>query len=190
MSSDFLVFGKIQKINALSPITLSDIGKSCFVLARIQLRRDFFRLFDAYILFHLIHHSIEVYLKAFIAESGMKFKKEHNLVMLRENLSKLIKNQKLVDMLYSPDTSVLLKALDEVYAENKYGEVGYSIDLDKLRTTYDKLMHCLISSFFEYANREDRPIAKRIECVELTEAQVHLFDYGVHSFKLYVWPSV
>jgi HEPN domain-containing protein len=191
MNPAFLVFGKKQGVDALSPIILSDIGKSCFVLARIQLRKDFFQLSNSYIVFHLIHHSIETYLKAFLSEASINFDHIHKLVTLREEVTRLIQNQdKLLEILHSTDTTVLLRALDSVYAKNKYGEVGYHIDMEKLRATYDLLMEALISTFFEFANREDRPVAERIQCVELTEAQQLLFDYGDHPFKLLVWPSM
>jgi HEPN domain-containing protein len=191
MSQNFLSFGKIQGMDTLKSIKLSGIGKSCFVLVRIWLRRDFFKLLDAHVLFHLMHHSIEVYLKAIIVEAGKKFKNHHNLIELRNYLSSVaIKQDQLLDILYSKDVDALLNSLDSVYSKNKYGEVGYNIDIEKLRSTYDKLMHSLIISFFQCANRKDRPVAKNVEYIELTEAEERLFNYGDHPFKLYIWPSI
>jgi len=151
-------FGK-RDDSPLAVIILADIAKSSFVIARIQLRPDFFLLHLTYITFHLlhltyitfhlIHHSIETYLKAFLKKIDGDFPHEHSLINLRNLVVKKTIPSSLEETLQSDEVSKFLATLDGAYAGGKYGEmVASGFDVDDLRKIYDVLMREFIVSFF------------------------------------------
>ena len=157
------------------------IGKGSFVLARIafNLPLGFFTFLPT--TFYLMHHSIEVFIKAFLVIEKIKYqhgKEGHELVnLLKIGIKKSKKLSFLNDkILYRKDFKDLLDILDLSYNKNRYSFPGYHLSYDKVRDLFDELIYIFIEHFYELLNT-NRMAFEQLRQIDIPELLLPLMQY-------------
>jgi len=128
------------------------IGKGSFVLARTAFNLHMFTFLPTS--FFLMHHSIEVFIKAFLVVEKIKYpygNNGHKLVnLLKLGIEKSKKLSFLNDeILNRKDFKDLLDILDQSYNKNRYSFPGYYVSTDNVRDLFDELIYIFIEHFYK-----------------------------------------
>lgn len=137
------------------------IGKGSFVLARtaFNLPSGMFTFLPTS--FFLMHHSIEVLIKAFLIFENIAYdysKYGHRLVKL---LKIGIENSERLsffnyEILNRKDFKDLLDILEQSYIKNKYSFPGYYVSYDEVRDLFDELIYIFIEHFYKLRSTNER----------------------------------
>lgn len=174
---------KILKIGnrPMDAMSLVDIGKGSFVLARTAINHTMcmFSFFPTAI--HLMHHSIEVFIKVFLVHENIEYnfgRSGHKLIDLLEigysessNLSffqdKILCRADFVDV---------LKELDKSYTDNKYSFPGYSIKSVSLNDLFDELTFTFLGEFCKLSNVEGKAL-EQLKKIDVPESFLYQMEY-------------
>ncbi len=159
MTNDFLKIGN----KPTKDIDLIDIGKGSYVLARAAIYYSInypiatFNFLPT--TFLLIHHSLEVLIKALLVYEKVKYpfgNDGHKLIKLMELGVKESPNLTFFDtyILQNTDLKYLLNTLQTTYNNNRYSFPGYQIYTDELRDKFDELVFLFIEKFYELYNKK------------------------------------
>ncbi|MFA5916912.1 MAG: hypothetical protein WC850_01605 [Candidatus Gracilibacteria bacterium] len=149
--------------NPTDSFNLIGIAKGSYVLARTALNYPMAMFSFLPTSIHLIHHSIETYIKAFLVNESIKYpfgKKGHILTDLIElGYKKSAKLSFFYDkILCRSNFKKLLIELDYTYNNNRYSFAGYSIKTDELIDLFDEIIYIFLENFCLLINREYKEI--------------------------------
>jgi len=171
---------KIGSRNTDAP-SLIRIGEGSYVLARTALNILMGMFTFLPTSFFLMHHSIEVFIKAFLVVEKIKYpygKEGHELV----NLLKIgiEKSKKLSffnkEILNRKDFKDLLDILDQSYNKNRYSFLGYYIKLDSVLDLFDELIYILIERIYKLLNTYQR-VTKQLIQIDVPKLLLPFMEY-------------
>jgi len=182
MKDEFLKIGK-RETDSLS---LFGIGKGSFVLARISFNLPSAMFTFLPTSFLLIHHSIEVFIKAFLEYEKIIYphgKQGHELINL---LKKGTENSKMLaffntEILNRKDFKDLLNVLDQSYLKNKYSFPGYYIsNATMVRDLLDEIIYIFIKYYCKlYFTKErlNERFLEQLRSIDVPEQLLSLMEY-------------
>lgn len=177
MTDEILKIGN----NPVDAFSLIYIGKGSFVLARTALNYPMCMFTFWPTAIHLMHHSIEVCIKAFLLNEKINYSfgaDGHKLIkLLKLGCQKSLKLSFFNDKILSRDDfKGLLMELDKSYNENRYSFAGYSIKSESLRDLFDELIYIFIENFCKLLGREDRA-TEQLRQIDVPESLLPKMEY-------------
>ena len=159
---------------------LVGIGKGSYVLARTALNCPECIFIFTPTAIHLIHHSIETFIKAFLVHENIKYpygNQGHNLVdLLKLGYEKSVNLFFLKKIIDRNDFTNLLNVLDQSYNENRYSFPGYSIKSESLRDLIDELVFIFIENIYELANKKQK-VTEQLRYISVPKSFLSKMEY-------------
>ncbi|MBX3048089.1 MAG: HEPN domain-containing protein [Anaerolineales bacterium] len=179
-------FSPFPENHALKGPLLLNIAKGSYVLSRSYLNMGV-TLFHYSIVFTLMHHSVETFIKAFLVMEGIVFGRTHALANL---LALGAKSERLrffkTELLDDPALANLFNELSDFYAPNKYGETAYSVMHLTLLRVYDEIVYIFVKNlavlYPDYS--------PQIYAFDVPENLLAYFQKHLHKdYHIVVWPE-
>ena len=157
------------------------IGKGSYVLARTAFNIHMGMATFSPTSFFLMHHSIEVFIKAFLVVEKINYKygkRGHELVNLLKIGVEKSKNLYFLNdkILNRKDFKDLLDILDQSYNKNRYSFPGYKIELDEVRDLYDELIYIFIEHFYKLLSSNER-VSEQLRQIDVPIQLLPLMEY-------------
>jgi len=175
-------------------IDLIEIAHGCFVFSRVALNSPMAMFSFLPIAFFLMHHSIELCIKAFLLFEKITYnynKDGHKILSLLKigatNSSRLsfFKDE----ILDRKDFYSLLSILEQSYNDNRYSFAGYDIKSESVRDLFDELIFIFTERFCALRGKKDR-VTEQIMAIDVPEPILPLFEYKLKQpFTVCVLPN-
>ncbi len=150
----------------LTPFTLFDSGKSCYVMARYCLEATFWTFYVPGFL--LMQQALENLIKACLKKENINWRQKNgNYGSKGHNFKRLIDLGEDIKFLKHfgdrQDFMSLLKELEDGYNSQRYGESGHFLQQhEKMMDLFDEMVFILISGFQSLSEVEDESRLERM----------------------------
>lgn len=189
--TNFLIIGN----KLTQDIDLIDIGKGSYVLARasISYPRNYPKAMFNFLptTFLLMHHSLEVLIKALLVHENVKYSfgnNGHKLIYLMELGIKKSPNLNFfeVNILKKEYLNDFLLNLQSKYNEIRYSFPGYGIYTEKLLDMFDELVFLFIEKFYELYTKK-HVIPKEFQKINVPDDLIEAIKYNQkQKFDFYI----